>query len=81
MLDKMLNFLKEYVDGIDYSIEKTGKYKTLSNALNVLIEGDIFDKDTLRKELSIEIERIIHQREFEHLLDKSRVEYEPILCD
>lgn len=79
MLDKMLEFCEYYLENIEENIKKFGKYRTLHICLTMLIEHKKFTKDELRKELSLYIKRIIHQREFEDILNGNeyvRVLYE-----
>ncbi len=81
MLDKILDFLKYYLDGIDETVEKIGKYRTTAYALNMLIKNQKFSKEELRKELSLYLKRIIHIQEFENLLDKNKIEYQRIIYE
>ena len=81
MLDKILDFLKYYLDGVDETVEKIGKYRTTAYALNMLIKNQKFSREELRKELSLYIRRIIHTQEFENLLDKDTIEYQRIVYE
>ena len=81
MLDKILDFLKYYLDGIDETVKGIGKYKTIAYALNMLIKNQKFSKEELRKELSLYLKRIIHIQEFENLLDKNKIEYQRIIYE
>lgn len=81
MLDKILDFLEQYLNNIDLAVKKSGKLITISCALNVLIERQSFTKEELRKELSLYLKRIIHIQEFENLLDKDAIEYQRIIYE
>lgn len=81
MLDKILDFLKYYFDGVDETVEKIGKYRTTAYALNMLIKNQKFSKEELRKELSLYLKRIIHIQEFENLLDENKIEYQRIIYE
>ena len=75
MIDKIIEFLNQYLTNIDYAIKKVGKYKTISAAIRTLIERNSFTVDELRKSISLYIKRIISEEEFNQLLDYDRVEY------
>lgn len=81
MINKILNFLEQYLDGVEEAIKQIGKYRTISYSLNLLIERQSFNKESLRKELSLYIRRIISVNEFERLLDRGMVEYQRILYE
>lgn len=53
----------------------------ISYLLNLLIERQSFNKESLRKELSLYIRRIISVNEFEGLLDRGMVEYQRVLYE
>lgn len=78
MLDKIIEFLEQYMTTQE-SIKQTGKYKTVSAGLILLIQRQSFQIDELRKELSKYTKRIISETEFNRLLDYDRIEYEPLL--
>lgn len=75
MIDKIIEFIKKYSNNIEEAIKKIGKYKTISIALNLMIERESFAIDELRKALSLYIRRIISEKEFKELLDYDKVEY------
>lgn len=75
MVDKILSFLSNYVENIEEVIKRVGKNKTVSAGLNLLIKRNSYEKDALRKEISIYVKRIISVNEFEQLLDYDRAEY------
>lgn len=79
MLDKIIEFLEQYITNIKETIEEVGKYKTVVAGLTALIEKQIFTTDELRKELSKYLKRILSEKEFNRLLDYYRIEYEPLL--
>lgn len=79
MVDKILSFLSNYVENIEEVIKRVGKNKTVSTGLNLLIKRNSYEKDVLRKEISIYVKRIISVNEFEQLLDYDRAEYVHLL--
>jgi len=79
MVDKILSFLSNYVENIEEVIKRVGKNKTVSTGLNLLIKRNSYEKDALRKEISIYVKRIISVNEFEQLLDYDRAEYVHLL--
>ena len=79
MVDKILSFLSNYVENIEEVIKRVGKNKTVSAGLDLLIKRNSYEKDTLRKEISIYVKRIISVNEFEQLLDYDRAEYVHLL--
>lgn len=79
MVDKILSFLSNYVENIEETIKRVGKNKTVSAGLDLLIKRNSYEKDTLRKEISIYVKRIISVNEFEQLLDYDRAEYVHLL--
>ena len=79
MVDKILSFLSNYVENIEEVIKRVGKNKTVSIGLNLLIKRNSYEKDALRKEISIYVKRIISVNEFEQLLDYDRAEYVHLL--
>ena len=79
MKDKILNFIQMYLNNVEEAIKKSGKEKTISAGLNLLIDRQSFTKDELRKELSIFTKRIISVNEFDMLLDYNAVEYSLLL--
>lgn len=79
MVDKILSFLSNYVENIEEVIKRVGKNKTVSTGLNLLIKRNSYEKDVLRKEISIYVKRIISVNEFEQLLDYDRTEYVHLL--
>ena len=79
MVDKILSFLSNYVEDIEEVIKLIGKNKTVSAGLDLLIKRNSYEKDTLRKEISIYVKRIISVNEFEQLLDYDRAEYVHLL--
>lgn len=80
MLDKIIDFINEYCPTKE-AIKRTGKYKTVSAGLLLLLERQSFQKEELRKELSKYTKRIISETEFNRLLDYDRIEYEPLLYE
>lgn len=68
MKENILNFLRQYLVGINEQIKHNGKVGTICLGLNLLINEECFDKDELRKELSIFTKRIISIYEFDRLL-------------
>ena len=70
MKERIIKFLKIYLvnEELDKSIEKYGKFRTISDGLRVLIDAELFTKDRLRKELSIYCKRILSEHEFENML-------------
>lgn len=79
MVDKILSFLSNYIENIEEVIKRVGKNKTVSAGLDLLIKRNSYEKDTLRKEISIYVKRIISVNEFEQLLDYDRAEYVHLL--
>lgn len=81
MSDKIIEFLKEYLDNVEASIKRFGIYKTITAGLDLLIKRQSFEREELRKELSIYIKRIISINEFNQLLDINMVEYLKLLYE
>lgn len=81
MLEKILNFLRFYIENIDKATEELGKHKIATAGLIILIDNKFFTKEELRKELSIYTGRIISISELEGLLDYNRAEYQRILYE
>ena len=79
MVDKILSFLSNYGENIEEVIKRVGKNKNSSTGLNWLIKRNSYEKDALRKEISIYVKRIISVNEFEQLLDYDRAEYVHLL--
>ena len=75
MVDKIIEFLSQYITNTEYVIKKVGKYKTISAGIIELIQRKSFTEDELRKTISLYIKRIISEEEFNQLLDYDRVEY------
>ena len=76
MQNKMLDFLKIYIQGVEQKIQKVGIYKTVSQGLNLLIFENI-----LTKALSVFIKRIISEYEFDNLLNPDAIEYQRIMYE
>lgn len=68
-LNKIIVWLKKYLvdEEVDGAIEKHGINETVKMGIQSLIVKGGFLEDYLRKELSVELERIIHIDEFERL--------------
>ena len=81
MSNKMLDFLKIYIQGVEQKIQKVGIYKTVSQGLNLLIFENILTQDELRKSLSVFIKRIISEYEFDNLLNPDAIEYQRIMYE
>lgn len=79
MLEKIIVFLKQYINNMEETIKAVGKFKTITAGLIALVENKIFTNDELRKELSIYLKRILSEEEFNRLLDYNRIEYEQLL--
>ena len=79
MKNKILNFLRQYLTGIDEQIKHSGKSGTITVGLNLLIIDECFEKDNLRKELSIYVKRIIGIYEFDKLLKYDGITAFPLL--
>ncbi len=75
MINKIIEFMKIYLNNVEEAVRKSGKPKTISAGLNMLIDRQSFNKEELRKELSIYTKRIISINEFDSLLDYDRIEY------
>lgn len=81
MSNKIIEFLKQYLDNIEVSVRKFGIYKTISAGLDLLIKRQSFEQEELRKELSIYTKRIISISEFKQLLDIDMSEYSRLLYE
>ena len=83
MLDKILNFFKQYFNETEMEerIKSIGKYRVVSVGLNSLLKKKCFSPDELRKEISLYTKRIISVSEFNQLLDFDRAEYSTLLYE
>lgn len=81
MSKKIIEFLEQYLDNVEASIKRFGTYKTITAGLDLLIKRQSFEKEELRKELSIYTKRIISINEFNQLLDTNMSEYSALLYE